>query len=97
MTATKWMVLNPDQDSILSKTPSFLDAVRIARRKAGRYSRLERASGFGIQVRGSRRCLMVFRVLVDDGPDATPVMPGVPAAELIVLPAGGSFIWVPAA
>jgi len=97
VTAAKWMVLNPDQDRILSKTPSLLQAVRIARRRAGRPARLERARGFGVQVRGTKANLTVFRVLVDDGPDAPAVIPGMPTAELILLPAGGSFIWVPAA
>ena len=97
MTATIWTVLNPDQDRIVSRSPSLLDAVRLARHHAGSPARLERAPGLGLSVRGVRRCLTVFRVLVDDQPGAPEVIPGRPLAEVIVLPAGGSFIWVPAA
>ena len=97
MSATLWMVLNPDQDRILLKTPSLLEAFRLARRRAGSSAHLERDTGFGVQVRGRKASLTVFRVLVDDRPDAPEVLPGRPLAEHIVLPEGGSFIWVPAA
>ena len=97
MTATKWVVLNAAQDRILSNDPSLLEAVRFARREAGSPACLERDSGLGVRVRGPKGNLTVFRVLVDEGPGAPAVMPGRPAAERIVLPEGGSFIWVPAA
>ncbi len=92
-----WVVLNPDQDRILSKTPSLLEAVRVARHTVGGSARLERAAGLGVLVRGLNGTLTVFRVLVDDRPGAPDVLPGAPLAEHIVLTEGRSFIWVPAA
>jgi hypothetical protein len=97
VSATMWMVLNPDQDRILMKTPSLLEAFRFARRKAGSSAHMEHDVGFGVQVRGRKASLTVFRVLVDGRSDAPEVLPGRPLAEHIVLSEGGSFIWVPAA
>ena len=97
MTATIWMVLDPEQDRIVSRIPSLLAAVRVAWREAGGPARLERAPGLGVEVHGTKRRLTMFQVLVDDQPGAPEMVPGQPLAERIVLPTGASFIWVPAA
>ena len=97
MSATMWMVLQPNQDRILLRTSSMLEAFRFASRKAGGSVHLERAAGSGVQARGRNHSLLVLPLLVDDRPDAPGVLPGRPLAELIALNGGGSFIWVPAA
>ena len=104
MSATIWMVLNPDQDRILLKTPSRLEAFRVACRRAGGSARLERDIGFGVTVTGRKRSLTVFPVPTNDRsapphvlPAAPDVLRGVPFAELVDLPEGGTFVWVPPA
>lgn len=97
MSTTVWMVLNSNQDRILLKTGSCLAAFRLARRRVGGAAHLERANGFGVLVTGHRLTLTVVPVAANGKAIESAALPGLPRAELVSLPGGRSFIWVPAA
>jgi hypothetical protein len=104
---TWWMVLNLGQDRIVYKSRSCLEAFRVAGRRAGGSARLERDPHFGVAVTGLARTLMVIPVGALPGSAdrvslpvrRTPVVIPIrafPNAELVELPGGGSFTWIPA-
>ena len=107
MGGTWWMVVNLAQDHIVYKSRSCLDAFRVANRRAGGLARLERDIHFGVAVTGRAKTLMVFPVgslprgaapvilPVRGAPVAIPIM-AYPNAEVVALPGGGSFTWIPA-
>ena len=109
MAGTWWLVLNNTQDRIIFKTPSCLEAFRVAERRAGGSARFERDTLLGFTVVGRLRNLTVVPVVAQSRkPDrvrlrirrGTPVaipVGGIPGAEVILLPGGGSFTWIPSA
>lgn len=62
MSATWWMVLSPRQEHVIHRTQSCLEAFRVANRRAGGHSRMERAPTFGFIVVGRMRPLVVVPV-----------------------------------
>jgi hypothetical protein len=92
-----WMVLDRSGERILHRSTSRLEAFRVARRRTGGAVRLTDAEGFGVSVLGRRGTLTVIQVT--GGPDrrarvAIPIALE-PHMELVRLPDGGSFTWIP--
>jgi len=108
MDATWWIVLNHAQDRIILQTPSCLEAFRVAARRAGGLARLERDAMLGVTVVGRLRNMTVVpvasqtrkpdrvRLPVGGGTPVAIPIGGYPGAEVVPLPGGGSFTWIPA-
>lgn len=108
MAGTWWMVLNLAQDRIVYKSRSCLEAFRVAGRRAGGSVHLERDVHFGVAVTGLARTLMVVpigplprsvhpvRIPIERGAAVAIPVEGRPGAEIVPLPGGGSFTWIPA-
>ena len=104
MSATWWIVLDPSRDRVVYTTRSCLGAFRIARRRVGEPGRMVRGDGPEVTIEGRRQSLTVVQVgslAIQEVRARVRERVAIPvasdgAAEIIMLPGGGSFTWVPA-
>jgi hypothetical protein len=104
---TWWMILDKSQARVTYRTTSCLEAFRVAARRAGGPVRLLRDEQFGYTVVGHHLQLTVVavarpsldgtraRIAVRRSDRVAIPVGGPPGAELVSLPGGGSFMWIP--